>query len=335
MTDAFLPGWLGHPPLLAAILQRNVRLHRTNIENYTLLPDGDDRPPVLVDRQGVLLDGVLARDLGPDDLERIDFYASVWGARRVTMRLAEARGGEVEIWRREGLHASGPWVFADWVAARGAIAVATAADVMALFGQADPAAIGRRYRAMEVRGASRLRAQGAPATQRRPTGPGDLVVERRRQPYANFFAVEEYDLRFRRFDGAMSDPINRAAFISGDAVTVLPYDPVRDHVLLVEQFRAGPYARGDTQPWLLEAIAGRVDPGETPEDTARREAVEEAGLQLGALLPVANYYPRPERNRSFSIHSSRLLTCLKAQPELSGWRTRPRTSEAMSSPSSG
>ncbi|MCB2157335.1 MAG: NUDIX domain-containing protein, partial [Rhodobacteraceae bacterium] len=47
---------------------------------------------------------------------------------------------------------------------------------------------------------------------------------------------------------------------------------MRDRVLLIEQFRMGPYARGDAEPWLIEAIAGRVDPGETPEDAARREA---------------------------------------------------------------
>jgi 8-oxo-dGTP pyrophosphatase MutT (NUDIX family) len=44
---------------------------------------------------------------------------------------------------------------------------------------------------------------------------------------------------------------------------------------------------------LLEAIAGRVDPGETPQEAARREAVEEAGLALGELLEVASYYPSP------------------------------------------
>ena len=63
--------------------------------------------------------------------------------------------------------------------------------------------------------------------------------------------------------------------VSGDAVTVLPYDPKRDLVLVVEQIRAGPFARGDRQSWQIEAIAGRVDPFETPEQAARREAVEE------------------------------------------------------------
>ena len=64
-------------------------------------------------------------------------------------------------------------------------------------------------------------------------------------------------------------------------------------MLLIEQIRSGPLARGEARPWLIEAIAGRIDPGETPEQAARREAVEEAGLHLTTLLPVAEYYPSP------------------------------------------
>ncbi|MEY5032678.1 MAG: hypothetical protein RL354_1709 [Planctomycetota bacterium] len=116
-------------------------------------------------------------------------------------------------------------------------------------------------------------AQTAPATQRRVARAGDVAVLTRTEPYAGFFAVEEQDLRFRRFDGTLSDPVNRATFVAGDAVTVLPYDPVRDRVLLVEQFRVGPHLRGDANPWQLEAIAGRIDPGETVEATAIREAI--------------------------------------------------------------
>ena len=128
---------------------------------------------------------------------------------------------------------------------------------------------------------------------RRATAPGDVEVTRHTEPYAQFFSVEEFDLRHRRFDGTMSEPMRRAVFVSGDAATVLPYDPVRDRVMLIEQFRAGPFGRGDPQPWMLEPIAGRIDPGETPEAAARREAVEEAGLTLGALVKVGQYYPSP------------------------------------------
>ncbi|MGB5870909.1 MAG: NUDIX domain-containing protein, partial [Albidovulum sp.] len=114
-----------------------------------------------------------------------------------------------------------------------------------------------------------------------------------RHPYAAYFSVEEYALRYRRFDGEMSAELERAAFISGDAAIVLPYDPIRDRVMVIEQFRVGPYARGDANPWLIEAIAGRVDGGESPEEAARREAVEEAGLTLEKLIAGPDYYPSP------------------------------------------
>ena len=111
--------------------------------------------------------------------------------------------------------------------------------------------------------------------------------------HAGFFGLDLWTLRHRRFDGRMSPKLRREVFVMGDAVTVLPYDPARDRVLLIEQLRMGPLGRGDPLPWQLEAIAGRIDPGETPEAAARREAVEEAGLLLGALEQVAEYYPTP------------------------------------------
>jgi ADP-ribose pyrophosphatase len=133
----------------------------------------------------------------------------------------------------------------------------------------------------------------APVTLRRATLPGDVQLLAERRPYEDYFAVQEYDLRFRHFDGGMSAEVSRAVFVTGDAVTVLPYDAARDRVLLIEQFRPAPFARGDMECWSLEAIAGRVDTGETPEDAARREAVEEAELALGDLIRVAGYYPSP------------------------------------------
>ena len=168
-----------------------------------------------------------------------------------------------------------------------------AEDIMALHGVVAAEEVAARLGSMAVRATSRARVVAAPTGLRHRAGPGDMAVARQRLAYARFFSVEEYDLSWRRFDGGMSEVVTRAAFISGDAVTVLPYDPARDRVLVVEQFRAGPHARGDAQCWQIEAVAGRVDPGETPEQAARREAVEEAGLDLQGLMAVANYYPSP------------------------------------------
>lgn len=175
-----------------------------------------------------------------------------------------------------------------------AVLAASARDVMALWGRVPAPEVAKRLGSMLVRGASRVRAAvSAPTALRHRASAGDVQMVVERQPYANFFAIEEYDVTWRQFDGQMSQTVTRAAFLSGDAVTVLPYDIARDRVLVVEQFRAGPLARGDGQCWQIEAIAGRVDPGEGPEQAARREAVEEAGLHLSELLEVARYYPSP------------------------------------------
>ena len=164
--------------------------------------------------------------------------------------------------------------------------------VMQGFGRLPADVVAQRLPSLRVEAASRIRATGAPAAGLR-TGTGEVAAGPPDPAHAGFFAVNVHRLRHRRFDGGLSDPLTREVFVVGDAVTVLPYDPMRDRVLLIEQFRMGPFGRGDPLPWQLEAIAGRIDPGETPEDAARREAVEEAGLVLGRLEKVAEYYPTP------------------------------------------
>ncbi|MBC9246030.1 NUDIX domain-containing protein [Paracoccus sp. 11-3] len=144
--------------------------------------------------------------------------------------------------------------------------------------------------------ASRLRGRAS-----QPSG-GDLVVPRtqedmrviaRHQPFAGFFAVDRWDLSHRTFAGGFTPRIVREGFVSGDAVVLLPWDPVRDRVMVIEQFRLIPALRHDPQPWLLEPIAGRVDAGENVEDAARREALEEANLTIDQLFPAVHHYPSP------------------------------------------
>ena len=173
------------------------------------------------------------------------------------------------------------------------VVLALAEDILALQGRAKASDIARRLSPMLVRAASRLRARAQAPVARLRQAEARVSRADWRLPYAHFFAMEEHDLSWQRFDGTMSATATRAAFVSGDAVTVLPYDPLRDRVLVIEQFRAGPLVRGDRALWQVEAIAGRVDPFETPGEAARREAVEEAGLVLSDLRFVARYYPSP------------------------------------------
>lgn len=151
-----------------------------------------------------------------------------------------------------------------------------------------------RLATVTARALARVRGRSAlPARLRQPHAPEDARSERLERPFVGHFALEHHELRHRRFDGTMTPTLDRLVFASGDAVTVLPYDPVRDRVLLIEQFRAGPFARHDAVPWCLETIAGRCDADESLEQTARREAEEEAGLALGRLERILGYYPTP------------------------------------------
>lgn len=156
-------------------------------------------------------------------------------------------------------------------------------------------AIRRRLPAIAAWVSARLRAAGdsADLPQIGPAGEERLQILAREEPYARFFSVEEITLRQRRHRGDWSPEMLRAVFVSGDATVVLPYDPVRDRVLLIDQLRAGPVARGDRQPWFYETVAGRVDPGETPEAAGLREAIEEAGLTIRRLIPGPHNYPSP------------------------------------------
>lgn len=299
----FFYGTLCHMPLLSRVLGRDPQAVAAQLADHAVhWAEGQDFPMILA-RQGAIAQGLLVPGLSPEDRARLDFYEGGFGYRTRSVAVATP-AGEVQAqvyWPDPGLWQPGaPWSLADWAMVWGDAVAAAALDVMALYGCKEAGAVAGRRGPMLVRGASRVRAaSAAPAALRRSTGPADVAVAARREPYAHFFSVEEYDLSFRRFDGSMSPRVTRAAFVSGDAVTVLPYDPRRDRVLLVEQFRAGPFARGDLQPWSLEAIAGRIDPDETPEQAARREAGEEAGLVLHDLWPVAGYYPSPGAKTEF------------------------------------
>jgi ADP-ribose pyrophosphatase len=109
--------------------------------------------------------------------------------------------------------------------------------------------------------------------------------------YKRNFRLDEYRLKHQRFGGGTFEVV-REVFERGTAVAVLPYDAKRDRLILIEQFRAGAIDFTDN-PWLLELVAGIREAGESPEEVARREAREEAGCEIGELLPVHNYLVSP------------------------------------------
>ena len=151
-----------------------------------------------------------------------------------------------------------------------------------------------------------------------------VLSHAKRSVYKGFFSVEEHDLTYQKFNKEQSNVVTRSTLVSSDAVIVLPYDPVYDRILLIEQFRAGPYVKGDENPWVLEPIAGLIDEGETPESAGTREAQEEALLEIKRLELVARSYPSPGISTEFFhqyigivelLDSSNLIAGLQSENE--------------------
>ncbi|EGT5185343.1 ADP-ribose diphosphatase [Cronobacter sakazakii] len=120
----------------------------------------------------------------------------------------------------------------------------------------------------------------------------DVEIIAREKLYRGFFSLDLYRFRHRLFNGEMSGEVRREIFERGHAAVLLPFDPVRDEVVLIEQIRIAAFDTSDT-PWLLELVAGMIEPGETVEEVARREAMEEAGLSVGRVKKFMSYLASP------------------------------------------
>lgn len=126
--------------------------------------------------------------------------------------------------------------------------------------------------------------------------------------YRGFFKLTGFELKHSMFAGGESMVLSRELLDRGQAAAVLPYDPVRDEVVLIEQFRIG--AGGDPSgPWLIEIIAGLQEPDESAEELIHREAEEEAGCKISNLILMHHYYSSPGgSNEQIQIYFARTET---------------------------
>lgn len=120
----------------------------------------------------------------------------------------------------------------------------------------------------------------------------DVEVLEQDTVYKGYFTMQKLALRYRLFAGGWSRVLNREVFKRGVAVAALLYDAGADEVVLLEQFRVG--ALEDLRsPWLLEVVAGMLEPGEQIIDVAQREIQEETGLTSLAIEPICEYWVSP------------------------------------------
>lgn len=144
----------------------------------------------------------------------------------------------------------------------------------------------------------KLASKGFAMTDITKATPRAVEIVKRENGYQGFYKLDRVHLRHELFAGGMSREISREVFVRHDAVCVLPYDPQRDEVVLIEQFRVGALGKTET-PWLIELVAGLIDKAEVPEEVAHREGEEEAGLTFSSLWPITRYFPSPGGSTEF------------------------------------
>ena len=121
----------------------------------------------------------------------------------------------------------------------------------------------------------------------------DVELKREETLHDGFFRMVRLHLRHRLFTGGWGRTMTREVLRFGRVAAIIPYDPVRDSVILIEQFRAAIYAAGDPQPWSISIAAGIIEAGDSAEEMARRETLDETGCAVSRLEEVMSFYSSP------------------------------------------
>ncbi|MCS5707534.1 NUDIX domain-containing protein [Candidatus Berkiella cookevillensis] len=124
--------------------------------------------------------------------------------------------------------------------------------------------------------------------------PADVDIQESKLVYDGHYQVYELHLKHKGFNRQWGPLVVREQIDRFDAACVILFDPQNDHIVMVEQIRIGLINRADKpSPWILEIVAGLIDQDETPEQTAVREAHEEAGCEVIKLIPICTFYNTP------------------------------------------
>lgn len=301
MSDVFFFGTLRDRDLLEIVLGRPVdptTMLPARAPDFAVFELDDEAYPYMVDASGSSAEGSLVTDLSAEDWARLEYYEEAeYGLSKISVIVGGLPRPAAFFRSTDKVKPTlQPWSFSNWKKREKAVASEAAGELMAHYGIVEQDDIDTIWHGIMIRARMRARAKAeVPVTGllRSRRQHDDVVANDVGRPYTAYFALEQHRLQHRRFDGSLSDPVDRTVMVSGDAVTIVPYDPIRDEVMLIEQFRAPMYARGDACPWGIEAIAGRIDKETDAEVCARREAVEEGGVSLGTVEIVARYYSTP------------------------------------------
>ncbi len=121
----------------------------------------------------------------------------------------------------------------------------------------------------------------------------DVELRKTETLHDGFFRMVRMHLCHKLFAGDWSPSLSREIVLHGGVAAIIPYDPVLDTVVLIEQFRGAIYAAGDAHPWSISIAAGIIETGENAEEMARRETFEETGCVIGRIEKALSFYSSP------------------------------------------
>lgn len=297
MTDLFVYGTLMAQGLMSAVSASPLgQPNAAVLPDHQVFPVAGDVVPFIAPVVGGQARGLIWPELSDVAMRRLTAYETAFGYRLQDVSVivdGQARRAKAYLPATDQPPGDGDWSLAAWEARHLAPAIFAAEELLARDPLPDAATLRQMWPMIETRAWARHRARSAPATIRHRAAADDAAVTPATPAAGAFFRFQGFDVSHARFDGTRSPVLRREVFVGVDAALLLPYDPVRDRVVLVEQVRVGPMVRGDANPWTLEPVAGIVDARESPPDAARREAVEESGLRIQTLVPAGSYYPSP------------------------------------------
>jgi ADP-ribose pyrophosphatase len=295
--DLFVYGTLTSHSLMAAVAGPGSMMPMpSQLHDYVVYPLAGNVVPFIAPTAGRQAEGLVWQDLSAAQMSRLDAYEGAFGYSFGPVEVQTAAGSRIAqayLPHIEMAAGVGKWSLADWEAGHLTPAVLAVQELFSLNPMPDYAQLRAMWPMIEARAWAKFRAAAAPATRRFHAKAEDFTVVQADPPAGQFFRFQSTKVSHRQFNGTRSDVLTREGFLGVDAAVILPYDPVRDRVILVEQARLGPALRRDPNPWMLEPIAGIIDARETPQGAALREAKEEAGLTITTLECAGAFYVSP------------------------------------------
>ena len=299
--DIFVFGTLRSDTLRKIVLGRDMSsddICEATIQDFQVYWAKEGPFPVMIPEPNSEAHGLVLKNLREPDIERLNYYELGFDYVLATTSV-ETDAGQIGVsayfCNRSDMATSKLWSFDDWLSDHSEIQYLAAREFLDFFGTkfGDTAKV--MYHSILKR-AEVFVSEGSTPSSAIEIGPDlntNIQIKDLKREYLGFFALNQVDLKYPFFDNSTSGVKSRTILMGSEASLILPYDPILDKVLLVEQFRIGPFCRGDKAPWVYEPVAGMIEFGEKPEDAAKREVFEEAGIQVTNLVKINSGYPNP------------------------------------------